>query len=679
MAGKKNNRKLVTAALIYANGPIHIGHLAGCYLPADVYVRFLKLKGEDVLFVSGTDEHGVPITLKAKKENISPQDVIDKYYTIIHDSFRDFGIEFDVFSRTSMPVHHDFSQEFFLELYKKGIFQEIETEQFFDEEAQQFLADRYIQGTCPKCGYEKAYGDQCEKCGSTLNPTDLINPVSVLTGKKPVLKKTKNWYLPLDKFQDKLEEYVESHKNDWKINVYGQCKSWLQQGLQPRAMTRDLDWGVKVPLPGCDGKVLYVWFDAPLGYISFTKNYLPNQWENYWKASESEIIHFIGKDNIVFHCLIFPAMLMAHGGYQLPSNVPAMEFMNLEGQKISTSRNWAVWLHEYLQDFPGKQDELRYVLLSQLPETSDSEFTWKDYQAKVNNELVAILGNLVNRVMVLMHKYFHGKIETGQQYLDFVNEDLKKVVSGGYDSLEKSLSKFKFRQGLQDVMDVARQINKFLSDHEPWKTFASNPGQTRDVLQDALLGIAHLACLTEPFLPFTYKKMYEMLNLQPCKSFNEPILIPNGHQLNANKLLFEKITDDMIENQIQKLKKTIQDSSEHTNKSEASESFCEFDDFAKISLKTGKILEASKHPQADKLLVLKVDTGEKIRTIVSGIANYYTPETLPGKYVVVVANLKPRKLRGIESEGMILMAEDKSGRLVFVSPESSIDPGANVR
>lgn len=671
---KKAKRHLVTAALIYANGPVHIGHLAGCYLPADVYVRYLRMRKEDVLFISGTDEHGVPITLRAKKENSTPQQIVDKYYPLIYDSFKAIGISFDIFSRTGKKEHHEFSADFFLTLYRKGLFKEIETEQFYDEKSQQFLADRYIVGTCPKCGFEGAYGDQCEKCGSSLSPDELINPLSVLSGEKPVKRKTLNWYLPLDEMQPEIEQYVEQHKEHWKSNVYGQCRSWLNQKLQPRAMTRDLDWGVKVPLEKAKGKVLYVWFDAPLGYITFTKE-LTERWEEYWKREDTEIIHFIGKDNIVFHCIIFPAMLMAHGGYCLAHNVPAMEFMNLEGNKISTSRNWAVWLHEYLQEFPAKQDELRYALLSLTPETSDSEFTWKDFQAKINHELVAILGNMVNRVMVLMHKYFQGKVKATQGKLIFTDSGLKQMIDNAYVELDRNLSQFRFRQSLTEAMNVCRAVNKFLTDREPWKVYEKDPEKAREVLQNALLSMAHIARLIEPFMPFSSRKIFRMLNLNEYYSYEEEICIPDGHTLREPEILFEKITDEQINMQLQKLRKNV----EPMKTEEKKEEYCTFDDFQKIHLRTGKILEARKHPDADKLLILKVDTGEKIRTIVSGIATHYLPEAVVGQSVVVVTNLAPRKLRGIESEGMILMAEDKEGRPIFVQPQKEIETGAVVR
>lgn len=669
-------RYTVTAALPYANGPVHIGHIAGCYLPADIYVRYLRLHRRDVIFVCGSDEHGVPITIKAKKEGISPQEVVDKYHQLMGNAFKDFGISFDIYHRTSDALHHQTAADFFRVLYDKGVFQEETTEQYYDEEAQQFLADRYITGTCPKCSNPDAYGDQCEKCGTSLSPTELINPKSVLSGAAPVLKATKNWFLPLDQMQAMLEQYIESHKEDWKSNVYGQCKSWLNQGLQPRAMTRDLDWGVKVPLEGADGKVLYVWFDAPIGYISATKALRPDDWKRYWTDKETRLIHFIGKDNIVFHSIIFPAMLAAHGDFILPDNVPANEFLNLEGDKISTSRNWAVWLHEYLLDFPGKRDELRYVLTSIAPETSDSEFTWKDYQARVNNELVAILGNFVNRVVVLMHKYYQGKVECNGK-LEIKNASLHEAIGTTYDTLADLVEKFKFRHAQFEVMDLARFGNKFLTDFEPWKLIKTDPEKTKEVLHDCLQLIAHLGTCLQPFLPHTASKIFQMLNLPERIDWDEPMVFENGHQLGEATLLFQKIEDEAIQQQIDKLHQSRK-STTVLNIAPLKEA-CTFDDFSKLDIRVATILEAVKVPKADKLLQLKLDTGVDQRTVVSGIAEFFKPEEIIGRQVCLLANLEPRKIRGIESQGMILMAEDQQGQLHFVAPERLINSGAGVR
>jgi methionyl-tRNA synthetase len=698
---ENKERYTVTAALIYANGPIHIGHLAGCYLPADIYVRFLKQLGKDVVFISGTDEHGVPITLKAKKEGISPQEVVDKYYTVIKKSFYDFGINFDVYSRTTRPIHHKTAQDFFLTLYNKGVFEEKITEQYFDPVANQFLADRYITGTCPKCGYDQAYGDQCEKCGTSLSPTDLINPVSTLTGEKPILKKTKNWFLPLDKMQPDIEKFIDSREN-WKSNVYGQCKSWLNQGLQPRAMTRDLDWGVKVPLKDADGKVMYVWFDAPIGYISATKEWAKENnknWEPYWKDENTHLIHFIGKDNIVFHCIIFPAMLMAHGDYILPENVPANEFLNLEGNKISTSRNWAVWLHEYLEEFPGKQDELRYVLTAIAPETKDSEFTWKDYQARVNNELVAILGNFVNRVVVLTNKYFDGEIPVdapGTENNPYTAAQVviqEKINFEYLPKIAQNIMQYKFREALQEMMNIAREGNKYLTDCEPWKRFDKNNPESAvndevaSELTFCLNIIAQIATIVSPVLPFTANKIRTLLNVKEnsigIEETDKPekfkltsvTPISKNHKINKPEMIFEKITDEMVEKQIEKLQTT----SNNKVVVEPIKPEATFDDFMKMDIRIGKILEAEKHPNADKLLVLKVDIGSEQRTIVSGIAQYYKPNELVNKQVTVLVNLAPRKLRGIESQGMILMAEDNNGNLSMINPETDFQTGAVVR
>lgn len=664
---KTPERYLITAALPYANGPLHIGHIAGCYLPADTYVRYLRLHGKDVKFICGSDEHGVPITIKAKKENTTPQQVVNTYHEIMKNAFTDFGISFDIYSRTSNSTHHQTAADFFKTLYDKKVFSEEFTEQYFDEKANQFLADRYITGTCPKCGNPSAYGDQCEKCGVSLNPTDLINPTSVLSGEKPILKKTKNWFLPLNQLQAPIEKYIDSHKADWKSNVYGQCKSWLNQGLQPRAMTRDLDWGVRVPLQDAEGKVLYVWFDAPIGYISATKELLPDTWEQYWKNENTHLIHFIGKDNIVFHCIIFPAMLMAHGQYVLPENIPANEFLNLEGDKISTSRNWAVWLHEYLNEFPNKQDELRYVLTSIAPETSDSEFTWKDYQNRVNNELVAILGNFINRIAVLMQKYFDGTIP-GNGEISIHNNSVETVIKNTYDALAKNIENYKFRQGLFEVMELARFGNKFLTDAEPWKTMHTDTEKATQVLTDCLHIIAHLGVCLQPFLPFTSKKIFEQLNLKEKYCWKDHISIYAGNRMNKPDLLFQKIEDEAIQFQINKLQQPISEASANI---QAQKKGINYDDFTKMDIRVGEILTADKVEKADKLLKLTIDTGIDKRTVVSGIAEYYTPEKIIGKKVSVLVNLAPRKIKGIESCGMILMAENSEGKLVFVQPEKN--------
>jgi len=669
-------RYIVTAALPYANGPVHIGHVAGCYLPADIYVRYQRLHRRDLIFVCGSDEHGVPITIKAKNEGIEPQQVVDKYHAMMKKAFADFGIGFDIYDRTSNPIHHQTASDFFKALYEKGVFSEETTAQYYDEEAKQFLADRYILGTCPKCGNTDAYGDQCEKCGSSLSPTELIDPRSSLSGAKPVLKATRNWFLPLDKMQPELEKYIESHKADWKTNVFGQCKSWLKQGLQGRAMTRDLDWGVKVPLEGANGKVLYVWFDAPIGYISATKVLLPDEWQKYWQDKETKLIHFIGKDNIVFHSIIFPAMLQAHGDFILPENIPANEFLNLEGDKISTSRNWAVWLHEYLDELPDRRDELRYVLTSIAPETSDSEFTWKDYQARVNNELVAILGNFVNRVVVLMHKYYDGKVECADQ-LKIEDSKVNQAIGKTYDALEQHLETYKFRQAQFEVMDLARFGNKYLTDHEPWKTIKTSPEEAKTVLHDCLQLIAHLGACLQPFLPDTASRIFDMLNIKAEYAWSDEIIFENGHQLQTARLLFSKIEDEIIDLQIEKLKSNKAAAPAHVLA--AQKPACSFDDFQKMDIRVATILEAVKVPKADKLLQLLVDTGLDKRTVVSGIAEHFKPEDIIGQKVCILMNLEPRKIRGIDSQGMILLAEDEAGKLYFVSPQANIINGAEVR
>jgi methionyl-tRNA synthetase len=661
-------RHLVTAALPYANGPVHIGHLAGCYLPADIYVRYLRSKGEDVKFICGSDEHGVPITIKAKKEGITPQQVVDKYHKIMGDAFNGFGISFDIYSRTSSPTHHATASEFFRTLYDKGVFQEEVTEQYFDEKANQFLADRYIVGTCPKCGNDNAYGDQCEKCGTSLNATDLINPKSTLSGEKPVLKKTKNWFLPLDKMQPQIEAFIESHK-DWKTNVYGQCKSWLNAGLQPRAMTRDLDWGVKVPVDGADGKVLYVWFDAPIGYISATKDLTPD-WATYWKDKETKLVHFIGKDNIVFHCIIFPAMLMAEGSYILPENVPANEFLNLEGDKISTSRNWAVWLHEYLLEFTDKQDVLRYTLCANAPETKDNDFTWKDFQAKNNNELVAILGNFVNRTLVLTHKYYEGKVPDAAEYTKtdvLLLEEMSKYPA----KIAASIEQYRFREALGELMNLARLGNKYLADNEPWNLYKTDPKRVQTIMNLSLQICANLAVVMEPFLPFTSKKLSGMLNLNAGLKWNDATrtdLLLTGHQINTAALLFDKIEDVAIDAQVQKLADSKKMNETQNKTLEPAKAETSFDDFSKMDIRVGTILEAERVPKTEKLLKLLIDTGIDKRTVVSGIAEYYKPEDIIGQRVSILVNLAPRKIKGIESQGMILMAENTAGELSFVAP-----------
>lgn len=679
-------RYTITSALPYANGPLHIGHLAGAYLPADIFVRYLRLKNKNVVYICGSDEHGAAITIKAKKEDTTPQAIIDKYHKQIKDSFAEFGISFDIYHRTSSAIHHDLSQEFFLNLYEKGEFIEKFSEQYYDEDFEQFLADRYITGTCPNCGYDHAYGDQCENCGTSLNPTDLINPISTLSGKTPVLKLTKHWYLPLDKYQPWLEEWLDKKDGEWKVNVFGQCKSWLKSGLQPRSMTRDLDWGIDVPLEEAKGKKLYVWMDAPIGYISATKQWAEdtgNDWQLYWKKQANEaddacLIHFIGKDNIVFHCIIFPSILNAHGDYILPQNVPANEFLNLEGEKLSTSRNHAVWLHEYLEEFPGKQDELRYVLTSILPETSDSEFTWKDYQARVNNELVAILGNFVNRVMILMHKFYDGKVE-GSEEIVLTDDSISNQISEYYTELERNVEEYRFRQALQNVMDIARLGNKYLTEKEPWKTIKTNPDDAKEALHNCLVLIGKLAAALQPFLPGTATKIFDMLNVEPI-GFNAAVSFKSGHQLNAASLLFEKVEDAVIEAQVQKLldKKQAAQAAKKIAVVPAKENI-NYDSFAAMDIRTGTILAAEKVAKTKKLLKLTIDTGLDQRTVVSGIAEYYEPETIIGKQVSILVNLEPREIKGILSQGMILMAEDTNGKLSFVSPVDSLHNGSVVR
>ena len=674
-------RHTVTAALPYANGPVHIGHLAGCYLPADIYVRYLRSKGEDVKFICGSDEHGVPITIKAKKEGVTPQQVVDKYHKIMGDAFEGFGISFDIFSRTSSKTHHETASDFFKTLYDKGVFKEEVTEQYFDEKANQFLADRYIVGTCPKCGNDNAYGDQCEKCGSTLNATDLINPKSTLSGEKPIMKSTKNWFLPLDTMQPQIEAYIDSHK-EWKSNVFGQCKSWLNAGLQPRAMTRDLDWGVKVPVDGADGKVLYVWFDAPIGYISATKDLTPD-WELYWKDKETKLVHFIGKDNIVFHCIIFPAMLMAEGSYILPENVPANEFLNLEGDKISTSRNWAVWLHEYLLEFKDKQDVLRYTLCANAPETKDNDFTWKDFQAKNNNELVAILGNFVNRTLVLTHKYYEGKVPVASEYTKndiLLLEEISKFPA----KISASIEQYRFREALSELMNLARLGNKYLADNEPWILIKTDAKRVQTIMNLSLQIAANLTVLMEPFLPFTAAKLGSMLNLNTdlrWKDATRTDLLLAGHQINTSSLLFDKVEDETIVAQVQKLADSKKmNELEKQSEIEPAKVETSFDDFSKMDIRVGTILEAERVPKTDKLLKLLIDTGIDKRTVVSGIAGSYKPEDIIGQQVSILVNLAPRKIKGIESQGMILMAENNKGELSFVEPSKpNMNNGAVIK
>ena len=676
---KKYARTLVTTALPYANGPVHIGHLAGVYVPADIYTRYLRLKGEDVIMIGGSDEHGVPITIKAQKEGVTPQDIVDRYHKIIKDSMAGLGISFDVYGRTTSETHRKTASEFFKKLYDNGEFIEKTSEQFYDEEADQWLADRYITGTCPHCGNEGAYGDQCEACGTSLNATDLINPKSAITGNVPVLKETKHWYMPLDKGEPRLREWIlEGHK-EWKTNVYGQCKSWLDNGLQPRAVTRDLNWGIPVPIEGAEGKVLYVWFDAPIGYISNTKDLIPNDWEKYWKADDTRIIHFIGKDNIVFHCLIFPAMLMAEGTYQIPDNVPANEFLNLEGDKISTSRNWAVWLHEYLDDFPGKQDVLRYVLTANAPETKDNDFTWKDFQDRNNNELVAILGNFVNRAVVLTNKYFDGVIPEAHELTDYDRATIEEF-KGVKEALSENLETFHFRAALTEAMKLARIGNKYLADTEPWKLAKTDMARVETIMNVALQITANLAIAFEPFLPFSAEKLRKMINLDSAdwNKLGSIDILKAGDRVEKPVLLFEKIDDETIKIQTDRLERIKQENILNNFTPKAVAPTVTFDDFQKLDIRVGKVLECEKVKKADKLLKFTIDDGMKGRTIVSGIAKFYNPEDLIGKEVCFIANFPPRKLKGVESQGMILSAEDADGRLVVIGPQGEVRPGVQV-
>ena len=679
---RKYKRFTITSALPYANGPVHIGHMAGVYLPADIYARYLRSQGEEVIFIGGSDEHGVPITIKARKEGCTPQDIVDRYHKIIKDSFADFGVSFDVYSRTSSPEHHHTAAEYFKKLYDEGKFVEKTSEQYYDEEAHQYLADRYITGTCPHCGNDHAYGDQCEACGTSLNATDLINPRSALSGSKPVLKETKHWFLPLDKDEPWLRQWIlEGHKDDWKTNVYGQCKSWIDAGLQPRAVTRDLDWGVKVPIEGADGKVLYVWFDAPIGYISFTKEIKGNDWERWWKADDTKLVHFIGKDNIVFHCIIFPSMLHADDSYILPANVPANEFLNLEGDKISTSRNWAVWLHEYLHDFPGKQDVLRYTLCANAPETKDNDFTWKDFQLKNNSELVAILGNFVNRTLVLTHKFYGGRIPACGPLTEAEKEVVSQLAAFP-ERVGHSIELYRFREALAEMMNLARLGNKYLTDTEPWKLVKTDPERTATVLNLSLQICANLAILAEPFLPFTAEKMRRIMNL-PILGWAQAgraDLLAEGHQTAQPELLFEQIADETIQAQVDRLLRTKEQNALNAWQPAEVKPNVTIDDFGRLDLRVATVLQCSKVPKADKLLQFSLDDGTGTpRTIVSGIAKFYPePEKLVGRQVCFIANFPPRKLKGVESQGMILSAEDKDGRLVLLQPSDLVSPGCNV-
>lgn len=685
---KLNNRYTITAALPYANGPLHIGHIAGAYLPADIFVRYLRLRKKEVAFMCGSDEHGAAITIRAKKEGITPNAIIDKYHELNKSTFEKFGIAFDMYHRTSAPSHHELSQEFFTKLYEKGEFEERESEQYYDAEFNQFLADRYITGTCPKCGHESAYGDQCEKCGSSLNPTDLINPVSTLSGKTPVLKTTKHWFLPLDKYQEWMEKWlVEGKKGKWKSNVYGQCSSWLNQGLQARAMTRDLDWGVDVPLKGAEGKKLYVWLDAPIGYISATKQWAKDtgkDWEKFWKKQEnpeddSTLIHFIGKDNIVFHCIIFPVILHAHGDYILPENVPANEFLNLEGDKLSTSRNWAVWLHEYLESFPGKEDVLRYALAATLPETKDSEFTWKDFQTRNNSELVAIFGNFINRAVVLTHKYYNGKVPERGEWFEYDQEILNEL-KGYPDLIEEKIVNYKFREALAHMMEFARLGNKYLAETEPWKLQKENPERVKTIMNLALQIAANLSIVCEPFLPFTATKLRKMLNIEAYEwdLAGSADLLEAGHQINKAELLFEKIEDKTVEEQVNKLEEAKKANAGGSPKVEPMKEEIKFEDFMKMDMRVGTILTAEKVKKSNKLLKLTIDTGLDKRTILSGIAKHFKAEEVVGKQVTVLVNLAPRPMMGEVSEGMVLMAEDSEGNLQFVQPGSEVNPGSTI-
>ena len=675
----KFKRTLITSALPYANGPVHIGHLAGVYVPADIYARYLRLKGEEVMFVGGSDEHGVPITIKARKEGVTPQDIVDRYHNIIKDSFEELGISFDVYGRTTSETHRKTASDFFRTLYDKGEFIEKTSMQLYDEEAGEFLADRYVTGTCPHCGNERAYGDQCEACGTSLSPTDLINPKSALSGSTPVMRETSHWYLPLDKWEPTLRKWILEDHKEWRPNVYGQCKSWLDMGLQPRAVSRDLKWGIPVPVEGAEGKVLYVWFDAPIGYISNTIDAAGDDWEKWWKDPETRMLHFIGKDNIVFHCIVFPAMLMAHGGYNLPDNVPANEFLNLEDDKISTSRNWAVWLHEYLRELPGKQDTLRYVLTANAPETKDNNFTWKDFQNRNNNELVAILGNFVNRATVLVHKYYGGTVPVAGELTEADKATLEDIRTS-VRALSDNLDHFKFREGLKDAMNIARIGNKYLADAEPWKLIKTDPDRTATILNIALQICANLAVVFEPFTPFMSEQLAAQLGLKDLKwdMAGRFDLVPDGVEIGKPELLFEKIDDSVVEAQIKKLQDAKEKNLLEQWTPEAVKETVDFPTFEKLDIRVGKVVECEKVPKADKLLRFRIDDGMGGRTIVSGIAKFYDPADLVGKEVCFIANFAPRKLKGVESQGMILSAQDADGRLVVISPTGEVRPGSSV-
>ena len=682
-----SKRYTVTAALPYTNGPIHIGHLAGVYVPADIYARYLRLTGNDVAYICGSDEHGVAIPMRAKKEGVSPQEIIDKYHTIIKQSFKDFGISFDNYSRTSSKIHHKTASDFFIDLHKKGDFIEEVTAQLYDAEANQFLADRFVVGTCPKCGFEESYGDQCEHCGTSHNGTDLINPKSAITGNTPTLKETKHWFLPLDKHESFLREWIiDGHKSDWKSNVLGQVKSWIDDGLRPRAVTRDLEWGIPVPVDGGEGKVLYVWFDAPIGYISSTKEWAEREgknWEDYWKDENTKLVHFIGKDNIVFHCIIFPSMLKAHGGYILPENVPANEFLNLEGNKLSTSKNWAVWLHEYLEEFPNQQDVLRYTLTANAPENKDNDFTWKDFQAKNNNELVAIFGNFINRVVVLTNKYYDGQVPVAEEFTE-VDEDTLAAIKHFPESIGKSIQRYRFREASQELMNLARLGNKYLADEEPWKVIKVDKERVKTIMYVALQISAALAVVSEPFLPFTSDKLKKMLHIsnENERSWNDvsekEILLPSNHQIGSAELLFSKIEDKTVTTQLEKLAATKKANEQENKVIEPQKETIDFEDFTKLDMRVGTILEAVKVAKTKKLLQLKVDVGIDVRTIVSGIAESFSPEDIIGQQVTVLTNLAPRKIRGVESQGMILMTDTPDGKLAFVEPEQKVNNGQQI-
>ena len=682
-----SKRYTVTAALPYTNGPIHIGHLAGVYVPADIYARYLRLTGNDVAYICGSDEHGVAIPMRAKKEGVSPQEIIDKYHTIIKQSFKDFGISFDNYSRTSSKIHHKTASDFFIDLHKKGDFIEEVTAQLYDAEANQFLADRFVVGTCPKCGFEESYGDQCEHCGTSHNGTDLINPKSAITGNTPTLKETKHWFLPLDKHESFLREWIlDGHKSDWKSNVLGQVKSWIDDGLRPRAVTRDLEWGIPVPVDGGEGKVLYVWFDAPIGYISSTKEWAEREgknWEDYWKDKNTKLVHFIGKDNIVFHCIIFPSMLKAHGGYILPENVPANEFLNLEGNKLSTSKNWAVWLHEYLEDFPNQQDVLRYTLTANAPENKDNDFTWKDFQAKNNNELVAIFGNFINRVVVLTNKYYDGQVPVAGEFTE-VDEDTLAAIKHFPESIGKSIQRYRFREASQELMNLARLGNKYLADEEPWKVIKVDEERVKTIMYVALQISAALAVVSEPFLPFTSDKLKKMLHIsnENDRSWNDvsekEVLLPANHQIGSAELLFSKIEDKTVTTQLEKLAATKKANEQESKVIEPQKETIDFEDFTKLDMRVGTILEAVKVAKTKKLLQLKVDVGIDVRTIVSGIAESFSPEDIIGQQVTVLTNLAPRKIRGVESQGMILMTDTPDGKLAFVEPEQKVNNGQQI-